>query len=126
MCCLYGVVWGVEGGEGLPVRQHLNGGYRVEPWRASDWLKNDQKKLEVKQSRQSRVYLGFFRPKTGTIRFGPMTGLVGYAFGFISECTCFWPQTDQVYLFLAAVFSFLSSKKMYISIFHTTVTLSLK
>ena len=31
-----------------------------------------------------------------------MAGLVGCVFYLISECTCFWPQTDRVYLFLAA------------------------
>ena len=73
---------------------------------ASDWLKNDKKQLKVNQSRQTRVYLGFIRPKTGTTRFGPMAGLVGCAFDLIAECTCFWPQTDQVYLFLAAALLF--------------------
>ena len=57
--------------------------------------------MKVKQRRQTRVYLGFIRPKTGTMRFGPMAGLVGCAFDLILECTCFWPQTDHVYLFLA-------------------------
>ena len=77
------------------------GGHRVKLWRASHWLKNDKKQLKVKQSRQTRVYLGFIRPKTGTMRFGPMAGLVGCAFDLILECTRLWPQTDQVYLFLA-------------------------
>ena len=36
------------------------------------------------------------------MRFGPIAGLVGCAFGLILECTCFWPRTDQVYLFLAS------------------------
>ena len=54
------------------------------------------------------MYLGFIRPKTGTMRFGPMAGLVGCAFYLILECTRFWPQTDQVYLFLAAALLFFS------------------
>ena len=68
------------------------------------WLAKIRKKkqLKVNQSIQARVYLGFVRPKTGTMRFGPMAGLVGCAFDLILECTCFWPQTDQVYLILAA------------------------
>ena len=58
MCCSYVVVWDVEGGRGLPVRRHSCGGYRVELWRASDRLKNEQKQLKVKQSRLSRgLYL---------------------------------------------------------------------
>ena len=100
MCCSHGMVWGVEGEWGLPVRRHSYGGNRVEPWRASDWLKNDEKQLKAKQSRQTRVYLGFIRPKTGTMRFGPMAGLVGCAFDLLLELpgfgpnrprhTCFW------------------------------------
>ena len=66
-----------------------------------DWLENDKEQLKVKQSRQTRVYLGFIGPKTGTMRFGPIAGPVGCAFDLILDCTCFWPQTDQVYLFLA-------------------------
>ena len=30
VCCSYGVVWGVEGGRGLPVRRHSCGGHRME------------------------------------------------------------------------------------------------
>ena len=55
---LWRVVWGVEGGGGLPVRRHSFGGHRVKLWRASDWLKkqkNDKNQLKVKQSRQTRV-----------------------------------------------------------------------
>ena len=67
------LVWRrLEGGGGLPVRRHSYGGRRVEVWRASDWLQNDKKQLKVKQSRQTQVYLGFVRRKTGTMRFGPM------------------------------------------------------
>ena len=100
MCCgSYGVVWGVEGGGGLPVRRHSCGGHRVELWRASDWLKNDKKQLKVKQSRQTRVYLGFIRPKTGTMRFGPMAGLVGCAFYLILECTYFGPNGPGISVF---------------------------
>ena len=58
------MVWGVEGGGGLPVRQHSQGGHRVvELWKASDWLKKDKKQLKVKESRQARVYLGFYPAK---------------------------------------------------------------
>ena len=79
-------VWGAQGGtiEGLSL------------------AKNDKKQLKIKQSRQSRVYLGFIKKKTGTMRFGPMAGLVGCGFDLILECTCFRPQTDQVHPFLAA------------------------
>ena len=35
MWLVYGVVWGVEGGGGLPVGRHSYGGLRVEQWRAS-------------------------------------------------------------------------------------------
>ena len=35
-----------------------------------------------------------------------MAGLVGYVFDLISEFTSFWPQTDRVYLFLAAALFF--------------------
>ena len=54
-----------------------------ELWKASDGLKNDKKQLKVKQSRQTRVYLGFIRPKTGNMRFRPMAGLVGCTFDLI-------------------------------------------
>ena len=68
------------------------------------WLAKIRKKkqLKVNQSIQARVYLGFVRPKTGTMRFGPMAGLVGCVFKLIVECTCFWPRKNHVYLFLAA------------------------
>ena len=98
-CCSYGVVWGVEGGGGLPVRRHSYGGHRVELWRASD-----EKQLKVKQSRQTRVYLVFFRPKTGTTRFGPMAGRVGCGFDLILELLVFYPKRPKVYLFLAAAY----------------------
>ena len=65
----------------------------------------------MKRSRQTRVYLGFIRPKTGTMRFGPMAGLVGCAFDLSLECTWFWPPTAQVYLFLAAAQYLLSTVK---------------
>ena len=102
------LVWrgvGCGGWRGVsPLRRHsyTGRGHRVELWRISDWPRNDKKQLKVKQSRQTRVFLGFFRPKISTTRFGPMTGLVGYVFDLIFCCTCFWPRTDQVYLFLAA------------------------
>ena len=35
------------------------------------------------------------------MRFGPMAALVGCSFDFTLESTCLWPQTAQVYLFLA-------------------------
>ena len=52
---VYGVVWGVESGRGLPVRRHSYRGQRMELWRASDWLKTTKHQLKVKQSRQTRV-----------------------------------------------------------------------
>ena len=64
--------------------------------------KNDQKQLKVKQSRQLECTCGLFPAKAGTKRFRPMAGLVACVFYLILECTCFWPQTDKVYLFLAA------------------------
>ena len=63
VCCWCGVVWDVEGGGDLPVRRHSYRGHRVELWRIADRLKNDKKQLKVKQSRQTRVYLGFIRQK---------------------------------------------------------------
>ena len=107
MCCPCSVVRDVESGGSLPVRRHSYRGHKVELWRIYDGLKNDKKQLKVKRSRQTRVYLGFIRPKTDTNRFGPMSGLVGYVFYFILEYTCFWPQTDRVYLFLATALFFL-------------------
>ena len=78
VCCSYGVVLGVKGGGGLPVRQNSYAGHRVNLLRASDWLKNGKKKqLSVKQSRQTRVCLGYIQPKTGTTRFGAMAKLMG-------------------------------------------------
>jgi len=44
--------WRVEGGRGLPVRRHSYGAHTGELCRASDWLKNDKKRLKVKLSRQ--------------------------------------------------------------------------
>ena len=42
-----------------------------------------------------------------------MAGLVGYAFDLILERTSFWPQTDQVYLFLAdALFLFCGNSRL--------------
>ena len=92
----------MKSGGGSPVPRHSYGGHTVDLWRASDWVKNDQKRLEITQSRQARVYLGYIRPKSSTMRSGPMAGLAGYNLDLISERTCFWPQTDQVHLFLAA------------------------
>ena len=70
----------VEGGGGLPIRRHSYGGHMVEIWRTSDWLKNDKKQLNVKQSRHTRVYPDFIQLKTGTMCFAPMAGLAGCAF----------------------------------------------
>ena len=102
-CCLYGVVWAVKGGGDHPVPRYSYGGPRVELWRASDWLKNDKKRLKIQESRPTRVYLGFIRLKSGTMRFEPMAGLVRCSFDLIAERTCFWPQMDHVHMFLAAV-----------------------
>ena len=43
VCCSCGVVWGVEGGRGIPVLRRSYREHRVELWRAFDWLKNDRK-----------------------------------------------------------------------------------
>ena len=67
---------GFGGGGGLPVGRHSYGGHGVELWRAS-LTKKRPKQLKVKQNRQTRVYLGFIRPKTGTTRFGPIGGSQG-------------------------------------------------
>ena len=67
-----------------------------------DWIKNDKKQLNVKQSRQTLMYLGFIWPNTCTIRFGPMAGRVRCVFDLIYQFTFFHPQTDRVYLLLAA------------------------
>ena len=99
------LVWcgvGCGGCRGSPRTSAFVWGHRAELWRASDWLKNDKKKLKVKQSGRTRVCLGYIRPKTGTLRFGPMAGLVGCFFLLDFRIACFWPQADQVYLFLAA------------------------
>ena len=45
---------------------------------------------------------GLYPSKKGKLRFRPMTGLVGCVFYLILICTCFWPKTDEIYLFLAA------------------------
>ena len=37
---------------------------------ATDWLKITKTQLKVKQGRQTRAYVGFSRPKIGTMRFG--------------------------------------------------------
>ena len=67
VCCWCGVVWDAEGGGGLPVRRHSYGGHRVELWRVSDWLTTTKKQLQVKQSRQTRVYLCFYPDKNRRI-----------------------------------------------------------
>ena len=67
---------------------------------ASDWLKIRQKQqLKARQSRQSQVYV--FKPKTGTMCFWPIAGLLACDLYLVLECNCFWNQSDQVYLFLA-------------------------
>ena len=40
------------------------------------------------------------------MRFGPMARLAGCALDLIVECIWFWPQTDQVFSFLAAAICF--------------------
>ena len=57
------VVWGVKGGGSLPVRRHSYVRHGVE---GLITLKNDKKRLEVKPSRQTPVYLGFV---SGTNRY---------------------------------------------------------
>ena len=83
------------------MHRHSIGGHKVELWKASDWVKNGKNQLKVEQSRQIQVYLGCILPRTGTIRFGPMAGLVRCVFYLILELrvfgpkrtryTCFWP-----------------------------------
>ena len=98
MRCSYGVVWRVEGvSPYVGIRMGGIGWNYGGPLIGS---KTTKKQLKVKQSRQTRVYLGFIRPKTGTMRFGPMAGLVGCAFDLLLELpgfgpnrprhTCFW------------------------------------
>ena len=85
----------------------------MELWRIADWLKNDKKTVEAKQSRQLGCTWAL-SGQTSTTRFGPMAGFVGCVLNLILECTFFWPQTDKVYLFLAA-----SQKERYC---HSTIT----
>ena len=92
----------MEGGGGLPVRRHSYKGYRVQLWRMADWLKNDKIQLKVTSRVDNSGVLGLHPVKTGTMRFTPMAGLVGCVFYLILVYTCFLPQTDNVYLFLAA------------------------
>ena len=69
----------------------------------------------MKPSRvDNSVVPALYPAKTGTMRFGPIAGLVGCVFYLILSCTCFWPQTDKVYLFLAAAHYFLLQCTMYI------------
>ena len=74
--------------------------------------KTTKKKLKVKQSRQTRVCLRFTLQKQA-MRYRPMAGLVGCVYDLILVCTCFWPQTDQVYLFLAASLD-INAQKLFI------------
>ena len=89
-------VWRVEGVS--PYVDIRLGGIR---WNYGSMIgkKIDKNQLKVKQSRQTRVYLGCIQPKSGTMRFGPMAGLVGCVLYLISEYTCFWPQTDRYTFF---------------------------
>ena len=94
-CYWCGVLWDAEGGGGLSVRRHSSTRrrHRVKAWRIADWLKNDKKKtVEVKQSRQLGCiwYLGFIRQKQAQCVLDKFSMYL------------IWPQTDQVYLFLAA------------------------
>ena len=78
------------------------GGHREELWRFVDRLKDDKKQLNVSRVDNSRVP-GLYSVNMGTMRFiRPKAGLVGCVFCLILLCTCSWPQTDKVYLFLAA------------------------
>ena len=47
------------------------------------------------------MYLGFIRQKQAKYVLPMAAGLVGCAFYLILVCTCLWPQTDELYLFLA-------------------------
>ena len=102
VCCSCGVVWRVEGGRGLPVHRHSYRGHRVELWRISDRLQNDNKKTVESQAEQTNPGVPALYPaKTEAMRYRPMAGQVGCVFDLILVCTCFWPLTDYVYLFLA-------------------------
>ena len=103
VCRQIRVLWLVWRGVGC-------GGWRGSPrtsvfsygsigWNYEGPLKNDKKQLKVKHSSQTRVCLGFIRPKTGTMRFGPMAGLVGCAFYLILECTYFGPNGPGISVF---------------------------
>ena len=102
------LVWrgvGCGGWRGVsPLRRHsyTGRGHRVELWRISDWPRNDKKQLKVKQSRQTRVCLRFILQKQAQCVLDQWQGSWGAFLDLIIVCTCFWPQTDQVYLFLAA------------------------
>ena len=99
--CVAGVAWcGMWWVEGIsPCVGIRVGGIGWELWRIADWLTNDKKQ---KSSRVDNSGVpGLYPAKTDTLRFGPMAGLVGCVFNLILECTCFWLQTDKVYLLLA-------------------------
>ena len=58
----------------------IGGTYRVELWRASDWLKNDKKQFKVRQSKQNRVHPGFIRHKQVQCALGQWQGTRGAFF----------------------------------------------
>ena len=64
------------------------------------WLKNDKKQLKPSRVDNSGVP-GLYPAKAGTMRLDQWQGSWDAFFYFILACTCFWPQTDKVYLFLA-------------------------
>ena len=68
VCCSCGVVWGVKGGGVSPYLGIRMGGIG---WMYGGPLigkKNYEKRLKIKQSRQTRVYMGFILPNSGTMR----------------------------------------------------------
>ena len=95
--------WVVEGERGLSPRSSAFVWGAYGGTLKGLWLAKKRQKIVQSQAKKTISGVpGLLRPKTGTMRFGPMAGLVEWAFDLILECTCFWPQTDQVYLFLAA------------------------
>lgn len=66
-----------------------------------DWLEIKQAQLRVSQSRQIKVYLSRFRPRTSTVRGWPIAGLLSCDCFLVFVCACLWQKKDQMHLFLA-------------------------
>ena len=93
---------GVEDGGSLQILRLPYKGQRVELWRASDWLKHDQRPLKAKQSRQTRVKLLEVSGKNQVNEFWTIGRARGVRFDFILVNTCLWPQTDEGYKLVQA------------------------